>query len=929
MEVGSIWNRWDLHVHTPASFHHNYKFSDRVDGKKYKDNIWEKYIDELEQIEGVSVIGITDYYSIEGYKLIKKYQTEERLKNFKLILPNIEFRTNILVSGNGSGKKINFHIIFSDELSVKEIEDEFLQAINIRTPNDEPRILNRTNIEKIGKELSDRHKAFQKMKNDYRVGAINIYVELNEVLGILESKKSIFEGKYLFILSEALWGDLGWDGQDHLLRKQLFRKCDALFSSNPGTIDWALGKKDNFNNFIAEFGRTKPCIHGSDAHSFSTLCKPDLDRFCWIKSDCTFEGLKQIIYEPYERVKISNNNPESRKNIYTLSKITANKTFIDEKLTINDFSIPLNRSLVTIIGGKGTGKTALLDIIANCFIDQCFRQNPESRRENSFIQRIEDIKVEMENKIYFIDPEVETFEKTLTEEKFFNKSKISYLPQGQIEQFCGDEDKLEEKIIEIIFSNREVIDSGLIDQYLAILHGINSKETEIRNLNLDIFNLEKSTSNEIVSEINKKKSLTEGELEDRVKLLKKFIKQHKLEEEGAVKSLREEENKLKVEHSDLINLEVKLDSLSNEFEIFSKNLNKSIQETNTLLSKLSFSIKIPEIIFKEHVAIISSAKSSAKNKITEKTKEIQKYSTQILQLDGLQKEQSEILKEIDELNKKIINLERDLIVIEEDRKQTKELEENRKKKYIHIIKNLFNLKNCYQDIISLFSKGKNEILYELDFQPKISLKSTSYLEKANDLFHGKKVKDDELKLFDQNLLGLIENESEIESNVNNYLSFSFVYKNKIKQSRNYEEFYNLIFLNPFKILTDIYYNERPMEKLSIGQKGTVLLKLMLAEGDYPLLIDQPEENLDNNFIYNDLVKAIRDAKNNRQIILATHNANLVVNTDAEQIIVANYIDNKIFYNSGSLENLTIKNEVTSLLEGGEEAFKKREEKYGF
>lgn len=929
MEIGSKWNRWDLHIHTPASFHHNYKFSDEADGKKYKDNLWEKYIDELEQVEGVSVIGITDYYSIEGYKIIKKYQTEERLKNFKLILPNIEFRTNILVSGSGSTKKINFHVIFSDKLSVNEIEEEFLQSINIRTPNDELRVLNKSNIEKIGKELSDRHKPFQKMKNNYIVGAINIYVKLNEVLEILESKKSIFEGKYIIVLSEALWGDIGWDGQDHLIRKQLFLKCNALFSSNPGTIDWALGKKDDFTNFMAEFGRPKPCIHGSDAHSFSTLCKQDLDRFCWIKSDCTFEGLKQIIYEPYERVRISKINPESTKSIYTLSKIYVSETFIDEKLTIDDIIIPLNRNLITIIGGKGTGKTALLDIIANCFIDQCFRQDPEKRRENSFIQRIEDIAGEMKNKIDFIDPEVEIFEKTLTEEKFFNKSKISYLPQGQIEQFCGDEDKLEEKIIEIIFSNREVIDSGLIDKYHDILQGINTKETEIRNLNLVIFNLENSTSNEIVSEINKKKLLTEGELEDKVKLLKSFITQHKLEEKGVAKSLREEEHKLKVEHSDLINLRVKIDSLSNEFEIFSNNLNKSIQETNTLLSNLSFSIKIPEIIFKEHVDIISSARSSADSKITEKTTEIQKISTQILQLDGLQKEQSEILKEIDELNQKIVNLERNLIVIEEKRKQTKELEETRKKKYIRTIKNLFKLKNCYQEIISLFSKGKSEILDELDFQPKISLKSTSYLEKANDLFHGKKVKDDELKLFDQNLLSLIENESEIESNVNSYLSFSFDYKNKIKQSRNYEEFYNLVFSNPFKILTDIYYNERPMEKLSIGQKGTVLLKLMLAEGDYPLLIDQPEENLDNNFIYNDLVKAIRDAKNNRQIILATHNANLVVNTDAEQIIVANYIDNKIFYKSGSLENLTIKNEVTSLLEGGEEAFKKREEKYGF
>ncbi len=929
MEIGSIWNRWDLHVHSPASFHNNYTFSDQVDKDNYDDNIWEKYIDELEQIDGVSVIGITDYYSIDGYKIIKKYQIEERLKNFKLILPNIEFRSDILVSGNGSSKKINFHIIFSDKLSINEIEEEFLQSINIWKPNGEPRRLNTANIERIGRELSERHKPFQKMNNDYRVGAINIYVKLNEVLDILESKKSIFGGKYIFVLSEALWGDLGWDGQDHLLRKQLFIKCNALFSSNPSTIDWALGKKDDYTNFVAEFGRPKPCIHGSDAHSFSTLCKPDLDRFCWLKSDCTFEGLKQIIYEPSERVKISKNNPESTKSIYTLSKIHVSETFVDDKLTVNEIKIPLNRNLVTIIGGKGTGKTALLDIIANCFIDQCFRQDPEKKRENSFIQRIEDIAGEMKNKIEFIDPEIEIFEKSLVEEKFFSKSKISYLPQGQIEQFCGDEDKLEEKIIEIIFSNREVIDSGLIDQYNDILRGINTKETEIRNVNLDIFNLEKSTTNEIVSEINRKKQLTEGELEDKGKLLKVFITQNRLEEEGVVKSLREKENNLKVEHSDLISLNVKLDSLTKEFDIFSKNLNKSIHETNSRLSNLSFSIKIPEIIFREQLDVISDARNSVENKLTEKIKDIDKISTQILQLDGLQKEQSEILKEIDESSQKIISLEGDLTDIKIKREQIKELEETRKKKYISIIKYLFKLKNCYQNIISLFSKGKNEILDELDFQPKISLKSASYLEKANDLFHGKKVKDDEFKLFDQNLLTLIQDESEIETNVNSYLSFSFDYKNKIKQSRNSEEFYNLIFLNPYKILTDIYYNERPMEKLSIGQKGTVLLKLMLAEGDYPLLIDQPEENLDNNFIYNDLVKAIRDAKNNRQIILATHNANLVVNTDAEQIIVANYIDNKIFYNSGSIENLTIKNEITSLLEGGEEAFKKREEKYGF
>ena len=119
-----------------------------------------------------------------------------------------------------------------------------------------------------------------------------------------------------------------------------------------------------------------------------------------------------------------------------------------------------------------------------------------------------------------------------------------------------------------------------------------------------------------------------------------------------------------------------------------------------------------------------------------------------------------------------------------------------------------------------------------------------------------------------------------------------------------------------------------MEKLSIGQKGTVLLKLFLAEGDYPLIIDMPEENLDNMFIYDELVDAFRQAKTKRQIIAATNNANLVINTDAERVIVAEFKDNVISYKIGTIEDNSIRKETTTILEGGEEALKKREMKYG-
>jgi len=124
-------------------------------------------------------------------------------------------------------------------------------------------------------------------------------------------------------------------------------------------------------------------------------------------------------------------------------------------------------------------------------------------------------------------------------------------------------------------------------------------------------------------------------------------------------------------------------------------------------------------------------------------------------------------------------------------------------------------------------------------------------------------------------------------------------------------------------------NGKSTEVLSIGQRGTLLLKVFLATATAKqvFIIDQPEDNLDNNFIMHELVPLIRKAKVSRQIIMSTHNANLVVNADAEQIIVAR-LDNEGDYISGSIENQTINQSIKEILEGGEEAFRNRENKYG-
>ena len=126
-------------------------------------------------------------------------------------------------------------------------------------------------------------------------------------------------------------------------------------------------------------------------------------------------------------------------------------------------------------------------------------------------------------------------------------------------------------------------------------------------------------------------------------------------------------------------------------------------------------------------------------------------------------------------------------------------------------------------------------------------------------------------------------------------------------------------------------NNKPITKLSYGQQGTIYLRLQIAANMFSetIIYDQPEDDLDNDFITNELIPIFKKIKLYRQIIIVSHNANLVVNADSEQVIIAHNIDGKLSYISGSLEEPTINAEVCRILEGGKTAFEDRERKYKF
>ena len=122
---GSQWRKWDLHVHSPLSILNN-QYQKLPNGEPD----WEAFISKLESPGDIAVIGITDYFSIAGYRKVIEFREQGRLGDIHRILPNIELRLDTFVVKDKS-RDINFHVIFSDELNPHVIQKEFVEALKV------------------------------------------------------------------------------------------------------------------------------------------------------------------------------------------------------------------------------------------------------------------------------------------------------------------------------------------------------------------------------------------------------------------------------------------------------------------------------------------------------------------------------------------------------------------------------------------------------------------------------------------------------------------------------------------------------------------------------------------------------------------------------------------------------------------------------
>ena len=664
--------------------------------------------------------------------------------------------------------------------------------------------------------------------------------------------------------------------------------------------------------YIKQFN--KVAIMASDAHEVDKIGT----KFTWIKAEPHFDGLRQIIFEPETRVKLQERNPEEKSDYLCIKSIKINNKYFGEQ------EIPFNKGLNTIIGGRSSGKSILLACVA-----KLSGYNKEFKKDkNEYNQFINEISKDMV--LSWMD------------ENEIGRRKIDYFPQNYINDIASDPSQIT-RIIERLFyedtqkaSTIKKMEADIKDLKLKLRTKIDvsfswkSKlvdlETELQALGNKL-GLEKELS-EISDELQKLEldlSLTDEERQ-------KFeVFKSKIDSYSESKTLAES------------NLEA-LQSLNKFREPFT---NTSLEEDIDLLFNGSVSIELLNV----YNDISRKANETWNNAIDKVAKELDE------KIEIYKREKESILNNIEYkgLREKIKQHSSYVQLQDKYHKQKMRLEEIKQKesekdefneKYRKAIAEIINL---YKEFYLIRKRFCTDICVKNDnliIEPRVIFAVDRYNDFCEAHFYSNSITNQNVIRFQYNCI------DEFMDHISKVISNLSEDKYKLKKAtinRNIIE--ELLTTSFFDIQYNIQYQDDNLREMSEGKIAFVILRLLLdfSNNDFPILIDQPEDDLDNRAIYEELVTYLRNKKVNRQIILVTHNPNIVVGADAEEVIVANQQGNnslnpdrvKFAYYSGALEDSFnndkdsvllskgIREHVCELLEGGTEAFRLREKKYQF
>lgn len=1009
---GSQWNKWDLHVHTPASFHQNYGGNTQ--------EAWEHYIDNLESLPSeFKVIGVNDYYSVEGYKKLVEAKARGRLSNIDLLLPVIELRLDKFAGTAGKLNKVNYHIVFSDQLPPEGIENRFLRALTnefkLTSIYDNELDLkwmssfSHDAIVELGKKIkaSVQKEKIKDFRSDVHEGYSNLVISHKAVVDVL-TKNDFFEGKYIIGIGKTEWDELAWNDQSIADKKNVINTAHVVFTAAESFEKFHKGQVK-----LTEAGVNHFLLDCSDAHNY--MSSQDKDRigncFTWIKGETTFEGLKHALLEYEDRVFIGE-LPEK------LVVYKENKTKFIDNLEFNKINssfeedwfdkarIPFSNDLVAVIGNKGTGKSALTDTIA-------LLSNSRNHAKASFLN---------ENRFCMLrENKAKNFNATITWASGLQTTKflsdltdptgvelVKYIPQGFFEEVCnevpgGEEKAFDKELKQVIFSHvgeddrlgRTNLDDLINTKVQEIDDSRQIVYRRLKRINQEISELEEKVSKESIETLDNTLKQKEEEyasflttkptepirspsgsdykqaaLSDEIEELK--LKRNEIELK--VQEIRESLKTEKVKLSDtrvLIgkyrNLDTQIrDALSevvpilnnlaiNTTEIFQYSLNLSplTMLENELVSKIELlESQIDESNLDSEITKLNDANrvlNDLQDKLDEPSRNWERYLNSITEWENRCRELEGSIStpgtlvyyrnekaNLKNLPIKLANLrlDRESILIEI---------------YDHVVQKA-NVYKLFYKPVQEFIEGQDVAKTKLDLHFNVSIVNSNFEVGFFDFISQNKIgsfygRDEGTRNLDRILSSYNLNDKDdvvclvnelmknLHTDIKDAKRTNLTISSQLKSGKTKLDLYNFIFslefLEPRYVLR---VGGKDLHQLSPGERGTILLifYLLIDKDIKPLIIDQPEGNLDSETVYKQLVQAIKLGKRKRQLILVTHNPNLAVVCGAEQVIVCS-IDktnrNRVTYESGAIENKQINDSIVNILEGTLPAFDYRKWQY--
>jgi len=891
---GSVWRKWDLQIQTYLDPRWTWPDNYPAGNEKEAERQNKFNLDLINHCvnNGIAAIAITDHNTGKAIDplLIKNHELGDKIT----ILPGVE-----VISSEGIHLIVIFNPLSTENRwpTWNETVNNFLTAISMPQPafngenNHTPATANCTAEDIILKARG--------------YSGITIFAHASSTNGGLFCKSDARTRKRLLKITNILDAAC-----------ELVNKTTRISELTAKTKD----HQYDIGNFAV--------INTSDSRKIIDIGT----KFSWIKADPTFEGLKQIIFEPQERVKIQEHNPfDDKKKLYFNSiKIVGSKNFI-----VPDIGIPFNRELVTIIGGRGSGKSALLESIA--FLNEEHTkqdQNNKPKIIEFYRQNVEGKEpapgFSVETELIDKDQNKEQHKKSLENNESLELPFL-YIGQEQLSALATNDRELTEKICELInLDYAELKKTELVEQAREYITNIENTQAELTDLYHKYSDYKDGDFAQwlgkfIAKKEEQKKKLSSKETKDLLNDISKAT------ERGLkLKDFRQSLDQLKL---DLKNIEI-----NKQINALNKTLKNLYPGDGNVISVIDFAPQ--EKFIEEKQAVIDEEMEKLHKAFSEKKKALIAL--------GLKEDISILIQSAEIIEREINNAKKDKTTYEKKLVFLKEITILRNDLFAliegYLADNTKEINKKFVEFKSSHDESTTEekdlflnIIKDVSVEGMITFNQDTFaeylLENCFDKRVVKNVEDVKVLIAKRNEKGGAKNitlenlrkwiEDELDTFLlsdslnsrgrNNLIAFLFT---------RWSEFLGVKAVVKLKGI--------PTEKLSVGQRGTLLLKIYLATATVKqiFIVDQPEDNLDNQFIMNELVPLVRQIKKSRQVILSTHNANLVVNADAEQIIVARLDGDKRDYPSGSIENKFINTSIKEILEGGEDAFKNRENRYG-